>query len=68
MLHDKSLSFEGSLNEPDESLRFTVSTLKTNKPDDVLNNFMAEVEMINTYDGWEVHLNIQKRKSDTERY
>lgn len=56
------------MDEPDSILRFTVSTLKTSIQDIVYNNFIAETEMINTYDGWEVHLNLQRRKDDKNRY
>ena len=68
MLNSKSIHFEGAMDEPDESLRFTVSTLRTSSQVIGYDNFIAEVEMVNSYDGWEVHLNIQKRKNDTERY
>lgn len=65
---NKNIVFKGELDEPDESLRFKVSILKTSIPDIVTTNFIAEIEMINTYYGWEVHLNLQSRKNDMERY
>ena len=67
-VENKNVAFEGNMEEPDESLRFRVSTLRTNIPGSAYNNFIAEVEMINTYEGWEVHLNLQRRKNDMERY
>lgn len=68
LVNNKKVVFKGEMDEPDSILRFTVSTLKTSIQDIVYNNFIAETEMINTYDGWEVHLNLQRRKDDKNRY
>lgn len=61
-------SFEGSLLEPTEDLRFTSSILRSTYEAGQYKNFMAEIEMINTMEGWTVQLNLHSRKSDTERF
>lgn len=65
---DKSLiSFSGELEKPSEALRFTVSTLHLPLNDNRYKNFVAEVELISTYDSWEVHLNLETKPADTEK-
>lgn len=65
---DKSMvGFSGELEKPAEELRFTVSSLAFQLDDDRYKNFQADVEMISSYDGWEVHLNLQTKHSDTEK-
>ncbi|MES2890378.1 MAG: hypothetical protein V4725_00150 [Bacteroidota bacterium] len=61
-------SFTGDLEEPNESVRFTVSPLKLNTPEDAYKYFYAEVEITSNYDGWEVHLNLHSKKNDNEQY
>ena len=58
--------FEGKLETPDENVRFAVSSFRLKSPDMGYMNFAADVELINNYDGWEVHLNLYKKKKDTE--
>ncbi len=64
----KSNSFEGSLETPTEYLKFTSSILRPAVYTEGYKNFMAEIEMINTIDGWTVQLSLHSRKADTERY
>ena len=63
-----SSGFSGTLEEPTEDLRFTSSSLRLGTRDQAFKNFVAEVEMVNSYDGWEVHLNLHHKKPDTEKY
>jgi hypothetical protein len=67
-LIDKSvISFGGNLEEPTEDVRFTVSTLQLNTPDYRYNKFRGEVELISTFSGWKVHLNLHNVKADESR-
>jgi len=59
-------SFEGAIENPDENVRFTVSSLRLKAEDNRYTNFAADVELMNNYDGWEVHLNLYKKKKDTD--
>lgn len=62
---DKSyVSFNGEMEKPAEEVRFTVSTLRFSLEDKRYKNFQAEIEMISTYSGWEVHLNLQIKNPD----
>ena len=63
-----SYSFEGSMEDPTEALRFTSSILRPTNDSDLYKNFMAEIEIINTIVGWKVRLNLHSRKADTQRY
>jgi hypothetical protein len=58
----KPASFEGSMENPDENVRFAVSSLRLKTEDALYRNLAAEVELVGTYDGWEVHLNIYTKK------
>jgi hypothetical protein len=58
--------FEGSLENPDENVRFTVSSLRLKAADTRYKNFTADVEIVGNYDGWEVHLNLYNKKKDTD--
>jgi hypothetical protein len=60
------VSFSGEMEKPTEDLRFAVSTLHFELDDERYKNFQADVEMISSYDGWEVHLNLQTKRPDTE--
>ena len=60
------ISFSGELQEPDESVRFTVSKLKPRLIDMAYRDFYAEVELTGTFDSWEVHLNLHNRRNDME--
>jgi hypothetical protein len=61
-------ALEGDLVTPTESLRFSTSTLRPVERTGIYKNFMAEIEMINTMDGWTVQLNLHSRKDDEKRY
>jgi hypothetical protein len=54
--------------EPSEDLRFTTSILRTTAEGELYKNFMAEIEIINTVDGWTVQLNLHSRKEDIDRF
>lgn len=60
------ISFSGEMEKPGEDVRFAVSTLRFELDDERYKNFEADVEMVSTYDGWEVHLNLQTKRPDTE--
>lgn len=67
-LIDKSvIGFGGDLQEPTENVRFTVSTLHLNSPDFRYNKFRGEVELLSTFDGWKVHVNLHNAKADGDR-
>ena len=61
-------SLEGDISSPTESIRFTTSLLRPAVRSGIYKNFIAEIEMINTMDGWIVQLNLHSRKDDDERY
>ncbi|MEP6675864.1 MAG: hypothetical protein ABJA78_11935 [Ferruginibacter sp.] len=64
---DKSaVSFSGELEEPDESIRFTMSFLKPDLIDNAYHDFFAEVEMTSSLEGWEVRLNLHNKRNDME--
>ena len=64
----EKISFDGSMEEPTEELRFTSSRLRPDVTAGAYKNFIAEVELINSVDGWKVQLNLHSRKNDEERY
>jgi hypothetical protein len=64
----EKISFEGDMEDPTEDLRFTTSILRPNVTGGAYRNFMAEVELINSVEGWKVQLNLHSRKQDDERY
>lgn len=51
-------AFIGEFGKPKESVRFTSSLLKLNSMDLIYRNFFADLELTNTYNGWEVQLNL----------
>ncbi|MDB5201138.1 MAG: hypothetical protein JWQ27_547 [Ferruginibacter sp.] len=59
--------FLGKMEDPTEDLRFTSSTLKLATKDKIYKDFVAEVEMVNSFDGWEVHLNLHNKKNDADQ-
>ena len=66
---DKStISFMGNFEEPDENVRFTITSMRLNIIDLPYRNFFGEIELTSTYDGWEVYLNLHNKKSDKEQY
>ena len=62
----KAAGFEGEMEKPDENIRFTVSALRLNAADSQYKNFTADIELTNNMEGWEVHLNLYRKKADTE--
>ncbi len=56
-----SVSFSGQLETPRESVRFTTSTLTLQLEDKRYEHFEAQVELLSTFDGFEVHLNLHKK-------
>jgi hypothetical protein len=56
-----SVGFTGELQMPREDIRFTTSTLTLELADNRYNNFVGEVELLTTYDGWEVQFNLSKK-------
>lgn len=64
----EKISFNGHMEEPTESLRFTSSQLRPDVTGGAYKNFIAEIELLNSVDGWTVQLNLHSRKNDGERY
>ncbi|MEP7108935.1 MAG: hypothetical protein ABI760_13160 [Ferruginibacter sp.] len=60
------ISFTGELEMPDENIRFAVTPLRLNFTDIPYHDFIGEIELTSTYDGWEVHLNLHNKKNDEE--
>lgn len=69
-LNDQPAShFNGTMDEPDENLRFVSSKYILKVDDPVYEKFYAEVELVNlSFDQWEVRLNLQSKKADTDKY
>ncbi len=67
-ISDNTMKFEGELQEPVSSVKFTVSSLKPLTSLKAYKNFYAEVELVQIYFEWQVRLNLHSRKGDTERY
>lgn len=65
---NSTISFMGKLEIPEENIRFTVTPLRLSIIDLPFCRFYGEIELINTYDGWEVHLNLHNKKNDAEKY
>ena len=61
-------AFKGEMEEPDENMRFTNTLLQLNVPDFLYRSFYAAIEITNSYSGWEVHLNLQDKKDDKDKY
>lgn len=61
-IETKAVPFKGKIELPEESVRFTVSSFRLATTDQRFKKLLAEVELTNTYDGWEVHLNLQYRE------
>lgn len=65
-IDSKATGFIGEMEKPDENIRFTVSELRLNAADPQYKNFTADIELASNMDGWEVHLNLYRKKADTE--
>ena len=63
-----SNGLDGEMIAPTDAIRFTSSLLRPVVPCALYKNFIAEIEMINTIEGWTVQLNLHSRKDDDERY
>ena len=63
-----SSGFIGKLESPTEDIRFTSSLLRLGTHDSLYKNFVAEVELVNNYEGWEVKLNLHYKRNDSEKY
>ncbi len=59
---NKPAPFEGEMENPDENVSFAVSSLRLKTEDKIYKNLVAEIELSNSYEGWEVHLNIYSKK------
>lgn len=64
----RTFSFDGAMEIPDESVRFTSSPLTLKVPDQEYKHFIAAVEITNSYSGWEVHVNLHSRKNDEDQH
>lgn len=60
------MGFTGEMDEPNENLRFAVSTLYAKSSDRVYDKFVAEIEIVTVYSGFEVHLNLHNKRDDKE--
>jgi hypothetical protein len=67
-ISDNTMKFDGDLEEPVSSVKFTVSSLKPITALKAYKNFYAEVELVQVYFEWEVRLNLLSRKKDMEKY
>ena len=66
---DKSIaSFIGEMEKPDENVSFATSLLQLNVTDPRYRNFYANIELTSSYNGWEVHLNLNAKKDDKAEY
>jgi hypothetical protein len=64
---NKISSFEGKMENPDENIRFAVSSLRLKTDDIKFKDLVAEIELSNNYEGWEVHLNLYSKKYQQEK-
>ncbi len=58
--------FEGEMEKADENVRFAVSSLKIKTNDWHYANLVVDVELIGSFDGWEVHLSLYYKRKDTD--
>jgi hypothetical protein len=65
-IDEKPVGFTGAMEKPDENIRFTVSTLRLGSIDKRYKDFVASIELNNNMQGWEVTLNLYRKKADTE--
>ncbi len=67
-INDNTMKFEGELQEPESSVKFTISSLRPLTSLKAYKKFYAEVELVQVYYEWQVRLNLHSRKNDDERY
>jgi hypothetical protein len=61
------IGFAGKMEQPTDEVRFTVSTLRLESDDIRYKRFSAEVELLSTYTGFQVNINLSNKKPDNER-
>ena len=61
---EEQVFFIGEMEIPKASVRFTVTTLKLNMDEETFQNFYAEIELVGSYDGWMVQLNLHNKISN----
>jgi hypothetical protein len=59
-------SFSGKEEEANQTLPFTVSTLRFTTDDYVYKNFCAEIEIRGDVTGWQVNVNFYSKRPDTD--
>ncbi len=65
---DRSVvGFSGRMEEPTEDLRFAVSSLYLDIADPRYRRFIAEIELVSNYEGWQVNVNFFNKKPDNEQ-
>ncbi len=63
------MRFTGSYESPKAEIGFATSILQLDVEDIRYKKFAAEIELVsNSYDNFEVHLNLQNRKNDNEQF
>ena len=62
-----AVGFKGTMEQPSEALKFTVSTLQLNSDDIRYKRFTAEVELLANYTDWQVNINLSNKKPDAEK-
>jgi len=60
------MDFTGEMEEPSVDVGFAVSTLRPEFPEPHYIKFTAEIELVSSYEGWEVRLNLQNKRDDME--
>lgn len=58
------MEFHGEMDEPKEGVSFAQTVLQAHSSDPFYNKFVAETELVNFYDKWEVHLNLHNKTND----
>lgn len=66
-LDNSIVRFYGNFEKPNENVRFAYSTLHLDYNDERYKKYKADIEMVSTYSGWEVHLNLQSKRDDYEK-
>ena len=62
---EEQVFFIGEMENPKPSVRFTVTTLKLKINEEIFQNFYAEIELVGSFDGWMVQLNLHNKKQVT---